>query len=174
MAARFAAADPDAIRDLYVQYSGPVTTVAASILRDPQLAQDAVQQTFLNAWRGAHSFDPSRDIAPWLYAIARRAAIDIHRAEQRRRTEGGHDLDVAVTPLAFDRTWEAWEVRRALGELPDDEREIVRLAHFEGRTHSEIAALTGIALGTVKSRSHRAHKRLAHALRHLVDTENVS
>jgi RNA polymerase sigma-70 factor (ECF subfamily) len=75
---------------------------------------------------------------------------------------------VAVVPLSFERTWEAWEVRSALGQLAAEEREVVRLAHFVGMTHAEIAEQLGVPLGTVKSRSHRAHRRLAALLAHVV------
>ena len=60
-----------------------------------------------------------------------------------------------------------WEVRRAVTELPEDEREIVRLQHFEGMTHTQIAERLALPAGTVKSRSFRAHKRLAAELGHL-------
>jgi RNA polymerase sigma-70 factor, ECF subfamily len=63
--------------------------------------------------------------------------------------------------------WEAWEVRSAVSQLPVEERSVVRLAHLEGLTHAEIAVELGVPLGTVKSRSHRAHKRLVERLSHL-------
>ena len=72
-------------------------------------------------------------------------------------------------PIAFERTWEAFEVRAALDQLPGDEREVVHLAHFEGYTHSEIADKLRVPVGTVKSRSFRAHRRLAGVLSHLVE-----
>ena len=106
----------------------------------------------LKAWRAAGTFDPSRDLAPWIYAIARRVAIDIHRREAGRRPTESAD-DVAVEPLSFSRTWEAWEVRSAVDQLPADEREVVRLSHMGGLTHREIAERLGVPLGTVKSRS---------------------
>ena len=63
--------------------------------------------------------------------------------------------------------YDVWEVRRAGSELPEDEREVVRLQHFEGLTHAQIAARLEVAVGTIKSRSYRAHKRLAAELGHL-------
>jgi RNA polymerase sigma factor (sigma-70 family) len=76
---------------------------------------------------------------------------------------------VPVEPVSTERLWEAWQVRRAVDDLPADEAAVVRLAHFYQLTQSEIAAQLGLPLGTVKSRSHRAHKRLAAALGHLLD-----
>ncbi len=169
---RFRAGDPDAVRAVYRKYSGAVNTVARAVVGDPELAADVVQQTFTKAWQAAATFDENRELAPWLYSIARRTAIDALRAE-RRPTRGDHaqEVDVAVTPLSFERTWEAFEVRQAMDTLSDEERAVVRLSHFEGLTHPEIAERLDVAVGTVKSRSHRAHRRLAAALSHLLPNQ---
>jgi RNA polymerase sigma-70 factor (ECF subfamily) len=74
----FASGSSAAVRVVYAEYNTQVFTVTMSMLGNRALAEEALQQTFLNAWRRASSFDPSRSIAPWLYAIARRASIDIH------------------------------------------------------------------------------------------------
>jgi RNA polymerase sigma-70 factor (ECF subfamily) len=141
--------------------------VAFGSLGERGLAEEAVQQTFLQAWRGAGRFDPNRDPAPWLYAIARRVAVDIYRRERRHHDTDGHDAEVAILSPSFEGTWEAWEVRSALDELTDDERDIMRATHYLGLTHEETAERLGIPVGTVKSRSYRAHKRLAGLLAHL-------
>jgi RNA polymerase sigma-70 factor (ECF subfamily) len=169
LARRFAAGEEEAVTAVYRRYAGPVLTVAMATLGRRDLADEAVQTTMLKAWRAASSFDPSRELAPWLYAIARRVAIDIYRRESRAAaaTELGDD-DVAVVPLSFERTWEAWEVRTALDKLPPDEREVVRLSHLVGLPHPQIAEQLGVPLGTVKSRSSRAHRRLAGLLSHVV------
>ncbi len=165
---RFRAGDPDAIRTLYSEYGGAVFTVARSIVHDPELAADVVQQTFVKAWRAASSFDDRRELAPWLYSIARHTAIDALRSE-KRPTRGGHqpEVEVEVEGESMERTWERFEVRRAIDALPPDEREVVRRSHLLGETHDHIATQLGIPVGTVKSRSGRAHKRLAVALAHL-------
>lgn len=169
LAARFAAGDEAAVRGVYARFAGPILTVALGTLGKRDLADEVVQTTMLKAWRASASFDPSRELAPWLYAIARRVAIDVYRREARVGTpEELHDDQAAVVPLSFERTWEAWEVRCALDRLPPDEREVVRLAHYLGMTHTEIAARLDVPLGTVKSRSSRAHKRLAALLAHVV------
>ena len=170
--ARFRDGDPDAVRAVYREYGRLVYSVAHRALGSRELAEDAAQQTFVQAWRAASSFDPGRELGPWLVTIARRVAIDIHRREQRR--EHDHLDDAALTdkaliaePPDIERTFEAWELRRALDELPADERQLVELNHLEGLTHSEIAERLGIPVGTVKSRSFRAHRRLAARLGHL-------
>jgi RNA polymerase sigma-70 factor (ECF subfamily) len=168
LAAGFAAGDEAAVRAVYARYAGPIVTVAMGTLGKRELADEVVQTTMLKAWRAAASFDPSRELAPWLYAIARRVAIDIYRRESRAGTpEELSDDRAAVVPLSFERTWEAWEVRCALERLPPDEREVVRLAHFLGMTHGEIAEHLNVPVGTVKSRSNRAYKRLAALLAHV-------
>lgn len=167
---RFRDGDPDAVRAVYDRYAGSVLTVARSIVGDGELAADVVQTTFVKAWRAAATFQGDRELAPWLYAIARRSAIDALRHE-RRPTRGDHgpEVDMAVSPLSFERTWEAHEVRRALDDLPSDEREIMRRSHLLGESHRQISEALGIPIGTVKSRSSRAHRRLAAALAHLAD-----
>lgn len=171
----FRAGDPDAVRTVYRKFAGPVQTVVASVISDPELRADAVQQTFVKAWRAASTFDADRELAPWLYSIARRTAIDVLRAE-KRPTRGDHapETDVAVTPLSFERTWEAFEIRRAIDDLPPDERVVMRLAHMEGMTQAEISQALDVPLGTVKSRANRAHRRLAAALRHLISENRTA
>jgi RNA polymerase sigma-70 factor (ECF subfamily) len=170
--ARFRDGDPDAVRAVYREYGRLVYTVALRALGSRELAEDAAQQTFVQAWRAAHSFDPGRELGPWLVTIARRVAIDIHRRERRRE----HDrLDDAAStepaliagPPDIERSYAAWELRRALDDLPAEERELVELNHLQGLTHSEIAERLGVPVGTVKSRSFRAHRRLAARLGHL-------
>lgn len=175
---RFRAGDPEAVREVYREHAGAVHTVARSIVRDREMAADVVQQTFVKAWRAAKRFEGNRELAPWLYSIARHTAIDMLRAESKP-TRGGHapETDVGVQPETFERTWERYEIRRAIDALPDGEREVVRRSHLLGHTHEAIAEQLQIPVGTVKSRSGRAHKRLAAALGHLaanrVDANDV-
>ncbi len=162
---RFRLGDESAVKAVYDRFAGPVFAVAVAILHDRDLAADATQITFLKAWRASSTYDPTRDFAPWIYAIARRTALDLYR--KRLRTRTGSEVDIPTFPPGLEAVWEIYEVRLALDQLPDDEKLIVRLSHFDGLTHDEIASRLGIPLGTVKSRSHRAHRRLAELLRHL-------
>jgi RNA polymerase sigma-70 factor (ECF subfamily) len=166
---RFQSGDETAVRAIYGRYGGAMFAVAMSMLANRELAAECVQQAFVKAWRSSRSFDPERALRPWLATITRRVAVDIYRREARTRSDPHADVDEIVIPIAFERTWEAFEVRTALDQLPADEREVVRLAHFEGLTHSEIAERLQVAIGTVKSRSFRAHRRLAGLLAHLVE-----
>jgi RNA polymerase sigma factor (sigma-70 family) len=128
--ARFRLGEESAVRAVYQRYGGAMFAVAMSMLRDRDLAADCVQQAFVRAWRASKSFDPGRQLRPWLATITRRVAVDIYRREARTRSEPRADVDDTVVPISFERTWEAFEVRAALDQLPEDEREVVRLAHF--------------------------------------------
>lgn len=168
---RFAAGDEDALRDVFRAYAGPMFTTALHLLGDRELAADAVQDAFTRAWRAADTFDPQRDLKPWLYTITRRAAVDVHR---RRRSSGHVSLDELDSPPsvagpALDRTWEAWEVREAIEQLPADEHAVMRLTYFDDLSYPEIAERLGVPVGTVKSRAFRAHRRLRALLGHLVE-----
>jgi RNA polymerase sigma factor (sigma-70 family) len=169
---RFAAGDEDAVRTVYRAYGGLVFAVAYKVLGDRTLAEEAAQQAFLQAWRAAARFEPSAELGPWLATIARRAAIDVHRREARHAHRSLEDADPAdpglvSLPPSVDRLYDVWRVRQALGELSPDEANLVRLQHMEGLTHRQIAEQLNIPVGTVKSRSFRAHRRLAGLLGHL-------
>jgi RNA polymerase sigma-70 factor (ECF subfamily) len=160
------------VRAVYDAYGGLVYTIAYRVLGDRGLAEEATQQAFVKAWRAASGLDESREMGPWLATIARRAAIDLYRTESRR---SGSPLE-SVAPGHPSLTYEAesaealdrvWRVREAVAELAPEEQEVVRLQHFEGMTHTQIADRLGLSPGTVKSRSFRAHRRLAARLQPL-------
>ena len=169
---RFRAGESDAVRALYREYGRLVFAVCRNALSSPQLAEEAAQQTFLKAWRSAASIEPGRDLAPWLATIARRTCIDIYRQESRQTTSAIDDVPMShpalmQAPVSIEQTYDAWQVREALDELPEDERQIVQLQHLEGMTQSAVAERLNLPVGTVKSRSYRAHKKLAARLKHL-------
>jgi RNA polymerase sigma-70 factor (ECF subfamily) len=167
--------EPNAVRTLYREYGRLVYAIAYRVLGRADLAEDAVQDTFVRAWQAADRFDTDRDPASWLATISKRAAIDIYRREARRPAMGLADVaanDPAVVTLPPDlgSVDAVWQVRRAIDQLPPDEATIVRMHHLDGMTHTEISDHLGVALGTVKSRSHRAHQKLASLLGHLTET----
>lgn len=164
--------DEAAVRTLYERFGGLVFTVANRMLKDRQRAEEVTQHVFLQAWRNAEQFEPGRDFAPWLATIARRAAIDVLRREQRRpagslEVADPADSALVTLPPSAEQIETVWSVRAAIEGLEPDERQIVQLQHIDGHTHAEIAERLDIAVGTVKSRSHRAHRRLAKRLAHL-------
>ena len=146
-----------ALAELYDRFGGVAYGVAARILRDPALAQDAVQEAFLAAWRTAAAFDSSRgNASTWLLTLVHRRAVDLVRREERRRADV---LDDATPVASSASTEEAAEVRAqrravqaALAQLPSDQREALELAYYGGLSQSQLAERLGIPLGTVKSR----------------------
>jgi RNA polymerase sigma factor (sigma-70 family) len=170
--AAFRRGEAGGVRALYGEYGRLVYSVAHRVLGRHELAEEAAQQTFVRAWQAADRIDVDRDPAPWLATIAKRTAIDVYRREARRPASALNDVaadDPALVSLPpdIDALDAVWHVRRAIDTLPRDEATIVRLQHLDGLTHNEISEELGIALGTVKSRSHRAHRKLASLLGHL-------
>jgi len=165
LASWFASGDADSVRVVYQTYGRLVFAIAYRVLGDTGLAEDATQQTFVQAWRAARSYDPSRALGAWLTTIAKRVAIDVHRRERRHRDLDNIDTSQSATlvtlPPSAEQIHDVAEVRRALDELPTPERDLIRMQHFDELSHAEIADKLEIPLGTVKSRTFRAHRRLA-------------
>jgi RNA polymerase sigma-70 factor (ECF subfamily) len=173
VARRFRAGDPDAVREVVRRHAPTLRAVSRSLLRDGQAADDAVQLTFVRAWRAADRVDPERPLGAWLATICRRACIDVHRRD-RRATEAITPTG-AVEPPTRAPEGESVEteiaiaaVRRAVDRLPADERDVVRSAYDEGWSYARIARQLGVPVGTVKSRAFRAHRRLARSLAPIV------
>jgi RNA polymerase sigma-70 factor (ECF subfamily) len=170
--AAFQRREPAAVHALYREYGRLVYGVAYRVLGRRDLAEDAVQQSFVRAWQAAERIDPDRNPAPWLATIAKRVSIDILRRESRRPVGvlddvAADDRAIVTLPPELETLDAAWHVRRAIDTLAPEEAVIVRMQHLEGMTHAEIADQLGIVIGTVKSRSHRAHRKLAALLGHL-------
>jgi RNA polymerase sigma-70 factor (ECF subfamily) len=146
--------DESAMAALYDRYSSLVYSVALRVLGDTGVAEDILQEVFMQLWRNPGRFDASRgNLAPWLAVIARNRAIDSLR--KLRPETGIEDLVVSVEPdMASDaeRGRAMEKVRGALGNMPLPQRSALEMAYFEGLTHTEIAAKTGEPLGTIKTR----------------------
>jgi RNA polymerase sigma-70 factor (ECF subfamily) len=160
--------DEAALAELYDRFGRIAYGLALRIVRDAALAEDAVQEAFLGAWRTAASFDPGRGKAStWLLTLVHRRAVDVVRREERRRAD---PLD-ADPQAGGDSTDEAAEVREqrrrvqaALAQLPPDQRQALELAYYGGLSQSELAERLGVPLGTVKSRMFVALSRLRELL----------
>ncbi len=165
LGARFASGDAESVRAVYQAHKNLVFAISYKILGDRGLAEDATQQTFVQAWRGASGYDPNRSLTAWLSTIAKRVAIDIYRRERRHR--GARNIDTMIEPSLVtlppsdEQISDVAEVRQALDKLPTQDRDLLRMQHFDELTHSEMADELEIPLGTVKSRTFRAHRRLA-------------
>jgi RNA polymerase sigma factor (sigma-70 family) len=164
-----ARADQSALSELYDRFGRVAYGVAVRILRDEKLAEDAVQEGFLAAWRNADRFMPERAKAStWLLTLVHRRAVDLVRRENRRRAESlPDDADYASSDSAEDDAWLRFErerVQDALRKLPDQQREALELAYYGGFTQSELAERLGQPLGTIKSRMFTGLARLRELL----------
>jgi len=163
--------DPEASAGFVRRYQARVFGLALAILGDPAAAEEVAQETFLRAWQHADSFDPRRGrVATWLLTIARNLAVDairLRRAEpfdpltlvalcEQAGDEDGDELLIAAD--------ESRRLRRALVDLPEEQKVALVQAAFYGRTAREISELEKVPLGTVKTRIRTAVLKLRSAL----------
>ncbi len=151
--ARCAAGDRAALRVIYDIEAARMAGVARRMLRRQDLAEEAVQDTFMRVWRAARTFDPRKGAArTWLYAILRNCALTILRAESRFIADEEKAEDaVPVAESALGRLPESSALRRCLERLDGQRRMVVVLAYVHGLSHGELAGKLGVPLGTVKS-----------------------
>jgi RNA polymerase sigma factor (sigma-70 family) len=171
---RIVAGDQRALGELYDRWSKPAFSLARRVCADEGLAEDVVQEVFIAFWREPGRFDPARGaFSSWLLTLVHHKAVDAVRRESaiRRRTvpaaEDGEEWSVAPGPGADQAALGAvvaGQVRDALGRLPDEQREALALAYYGGYTQREVATLTGVPLGTVKSRMFTGVQRLRSVL----------
>jgi RNA polymerase sigma factor (sigma-70 family) len=152
------------LADLYDRYGRTAYGLALRILRDEALAEDAVQEAFLTAWRTASAYRPERSSPKaWILTLTHRRAVDIVRREQYRRTKSEEDAPEAAGATAEESAillWERKRVVQALDRLRPDERELLELAYYGGLTQAELAERLGVPRGTIKSRTYTALARL--------------
>jgi RNA polymerase sigma factor (sigma-70 family) len=168
------AGDQRALGELYDRWSKPAFSLARRVCADEGLAEDVVQEVFIAFWREPGRFDPLRGaFGSWLLTLVHHKAVDAVRRESaiRRRTvpaaEDGEEWSATPGPGADQAALGAvvaGQVRDALGRLPDEQREALALAYYGGYTQREVAALTGVPLGTVKSRMFTGVQRLRSVL----------
>ena len=165
LAERFRSGDETSLRELYERYGGLVHRLGLSCLGAHHEAEDVTQATFVAAWRGRETYDPQRGtLAGWLLGIARRQVVD--RLRVRQREEGaiaaaGQEIGVGYSEEPVpERVLDRLVVADELRQLPDEQRRVVELAFFDDLTHVQIAGVTGLPLGTVKSHLRRGLVRL--------------
>ena len=160
-------------------YYGP--RVKAYLIRlglEGAQAEEVSQEVMVAVWRKAASFDRAQaSAATWIFRIARNRRIDVFRREQRAQLDAHDPAFEPAAEAAPDHATEAAEreaqVRSAIAELPDEQRDLVRRAFYEDLSHSEIAAATGVPLGTVKSRLRLAFAKLKLRLADLGEIEEA-
>jgi RNA polymerase sigma-70 factor (ECF subfamily) len=161
---------------LALPYLEAVARFARSLSRNREDADDLVQETFLKAYRGWHTFDPSNDPRRWLFAICHNVFVRMRRrGTQMIESEDG-DVDaipavmqhVAASQAGLGELFERLDVRRAVrravDDLPEPHRSILVLVDLEERTYEEAAAILGVPIGTVRSRLFRARRTVQEAL----------
>lgn len=164
--------DEAALATLYDRYAAQVNGLALSILHDPALSEEATHDVFLRVWEHPGAYNPERGtFAGWLLRVARNRSIDLLR---RRREvpigDAGSDAADWIPDPAPDPGEQAilglrrQEVRRAIGDLPDEQRRLLEMAYDTGLSQREIAERLGRPLGTVKSQIRSAMRRLADRL----------
>ncbi len=168
IANRLSSGDECALAELYEAHGAVALGVARRVTRDESLAEDAVQEAFLDLWRNSSSYDPARaTIRSWLCVLVHRRAVDIVRREARRRAmdelptvEPGSYTAEELVVLRYDRR----RVQAALGELPQQQREVLELAYWGGLSQSQLATRFDVPIGTIKSRTFAALAALQVAL----------
>ena len=169
-----AAGSTEALARLYDRHAGTVFGLARRILNRLEDAEEVVQDVFTQVWREAGRYERGRaTVAGWVVMLTRARAIDRLRSRNARPDlrsgESATVPDVPTTDWSPEQVTISAEdvrgVRAALGELPEVQRTLVELAYYEGLTHSEIAARTGVPLGTVKTRIRTAMATLRGVLK---------
>ncbi|HET6601638.1 MAG TPA: sigma-70 family RNA polymerase sigma factor [Gaiella sp.] len=171
LVALVARGDETALGELYDRVGRVAFGIAYRVVRDEQLAEDAVQEGFLGVWRSAATFRAERAKAStWIITLVHRRAVDIVRRRERRPAEP-LDTERSEVPdpagSAEDEAWLGFERERvlaALGALPDAQREALELAYYGGYSQSELAERLGVPLGTIKSRMFAGLARLRELL----------
>jgi RNA polymerase sigma-70 factor (ECF subfamily) len=153
--------DAAAFEVYYDRHGGAAYSLAHRIVGDPQAAEDVTQEAFLSIWRSRARYDPTRgSVRAWTLGIVRNRAIDALRREGGRAPKLDLDDEAALERKEAPERTEAEALRRetarqvkgALGALPTEQSQVIELAYFGGFTHSEIARMLEMPLGTVKGR----------------------
>lgn len=151
-----------ALEALYQRYKGLSYSLCFRMVEDHQIAQNLIQEAFVIIWRRAGLYVPQvGPVRSWLYTIVQRQTIDYLRALHRRsrlqeiRLETVDEEELPTRPDVWIELWQSIlnaQVRRALLQIPSQQRVVIELAYFQGWTHSEIAQNCRLPLGTVKAR----------------------
>src|SRR3954469_19538325 len=159
----------EAFDALYAAFAGRIRGYLLSQCRDSSLADDLLQETFMQLHRSRRTYQPGRPVTPWVYAIARHVYLMKRRSTGRRvRFEQGLAADARSNEVAHDPLGsivDGDEVRRALREVPADQREALLMHHVEGWSFMEIAERLGIRVNAAKTRAFRGVKKMRERLK---------
>ena len=163
--------DKTALAALYKALEKPVFRFIQSRLNDPFESSDVLHDVFMEVWRSADRFEGRSKVQTWIFGIAYRKVIDLHR--KRGRMIVSDDIpevidDSVNTEACLAAGQEAEHVRHCVGQLKDDHRSAISLAFYEDMTYGEIAEVAGVPEGTIKTRIFHAKKLLLRCLSGLV------
>lgn len=160
--------DQAAFAELFAHFAPRVKGFLMKSGADASLAEECTQEVMATLWRKAHMFDPARaSAATWIYTIARNRKIDALRKQRRPEPEDlpwGPEAEPEQAD-AIGLKQETEQLAVAIKELPEKQRNLIEQAYFGDLSHSEIAEITGLPLGTIKSRIRLALERLRHAMK---------
>jgi RNA polymerase sigma-70 factor, ECF subfamily len=151
------------VREAYAAHANELYGFAVRSLGDSGLAEEAVQETFVRAWRAGDRFDPQiGSLRTWLFAILRNVVIDLGRARASRPSVAEGGIEPSVEP--FDEALLAWQVEEAMRQIGDQHRRVLVETYYRGRPYAEVAEELGVPEGTVKSRVYYGLRALRVAL----------
>jgi RNA polymerase sigma-70 factor (ECF subfamily) len=160
--------EPAAFEIVFDRHGGAAFSLAYRIVGDRARAEDITQEAFLSLWRSGARYDRARgSVRTWLLGIVRNRAIDLLRRDVLEAPRMSFEEEISEQRSSREETDEealrreaARQVRGALKELPADQLRVVELAYFGGMTHSQIADMLGMPLGTVKGRMRLALEKI--------------
>jgi RNA polymerase sigma-70 factor, ECF subfamily len=171
---RIGTGDQEAFRGLFGRYAPAAKSLALRVVRQSHLAEEIVQEAFMALWKNPDGYDQQRgSVRSWLMGMVHHRAVDLVRREEAHRRRAVQSIPEALEtePDPADQVveeigapQERETVRAALNELPPDQRRVIELMYFGGRSQSQIAAELELPLGTVKSRTLLGMRRLRGAL----------
>jgi RNA polymerase sigma-70 factor (ECF subfamily) len=176
LVAQVAQGDSSALDALYDRYASTVLGISLKISGDQSMAEDVLQETYWRVWRHAKTYRPQLgSFTAWLFRIARNLVVDMHRRKNSRVQAvdyDGHDaVDIDQAPDPNEDVVEQaqssirqQQVRMALAQLPEEQRQVIEMAYFFGMTRQEIAEATGEALGTIHTRARLGLQKLRREL----------
>ncbi len=167
LVARIADGDRDALETAFNHYGGAIKSIAMRVLRNETIAEDTVQEVFVDFWKSPEKFDHSRgSLRTFLITIAHRRAVDAVRSEQARFNRE-EKVPEDFQPSIDEQVWSlslSESVREALQRLDENERDAITLAYFGDMSYVQVAERLGQPEGTVKSRIRSGMRKLSVAL----------
>lgn len=172
--ARTVAQDVDAFEALYDRHAGTIYSLVLRIVREPEIAEELLQETFWQVWRKAEQYNGGGAVGAWLCRIGRNKSLDhLRRVKARPQSDGSEPeaLERIAAPehqqveAEVSRSWDRRHLQNALAAIPDEQRRCLELAYFDGKSQREIAEEMGTPIGTIKTRVRIGLEKLERSLR---------